>query len=417
MPQTLIEFYDKSPLENIVSSLVIKPEKIIYLGSNCKQMERQKERYLKLLAQKGIEAEIECHAINKNNLEHIQKILSEIAEENSDCAVDLTGGDELSLVAVGTVAGLFQEKRISLHRINLQTRKVIEFFSSGHTIEYHEPTLSVEENIFLYGGVIVYGDEKENRTQIWNWEDGFARDVFTLWDICRSNCGSWNAQTTKLENYSTPDSLHVEITGIRDNEKPVDTYDRPRWIQPWSGWLFKKLAEDKLIFNYAADEDGFSFECKDEQIQKCLTKAGTVLELVTYITASDLVSNDGTPFFNDVMTGVSIDWDGIIHHEGDAESDTENEIDVIAMKGLIPLFISCKNGLVAEDELYKLNTVATRFGGEYARKVLIATYIDKRPGSLKAFRQRAKDMKIELIEDVHMLNDLEFAKQLKRLAV
>ena len=71
------------------------------------------------------------------------------------------------------------------------------------------------------------------------------------------------------------------------------------------------------------------------------------------------------------------------------------------MKGVVPVFISCKNGIIPGDELYKLNTVAEQFGSEYARKVLVATDMGKAAKSRKYFLERARDMGIQIIEDVH----------------
>ena len=56
---------------------------------------------------------------------------------------------------------------------------------------------------------------------------------------------------------------------------------------------------------------------------------------------------------------------------------TANEIDFMLMKGLTPIFIPWKIGQVYDDELYKLESVANRFGGLYAKNVLIATYLGK----------------------------------------
>ena len=47
------------------------------------------------------------------------------------------------------------------------------------------------------------------------------------------------------------------------------------------------------------------------------------------------------------------------------------------MRGVIPVFVSCKNGAVDSNELYKLNTVADRFGSIYAKKIIAATYLGK----------------------------------------
>ena len=71
-----------------------------------------------------------------------------------------------------------------------------------------------------------------------------------------------------------------------------------------------------------------------------------------------------------------LDWDGVI--EDNPQSDVLNEIDVLTMAGNIPTFISCKNGKLDTNgklhALYELETVAQRFGGKYARKVLVVRH-------------------------------------------
>ena len=54
---------------------------------------------------------------------------------------------------------------------------------------------------------------------------------------------------------------------------------------------------------------------------------------------------------------------------------SKNEIDVLLMKDMIPIFISCKNSSFLPEELYKLSAVAKHFGGEYAKKVLVTNYL------------------------------------------
>lgn len=85
-----------------------------------------------------------------------------------------------------------------------------------------------------------------------------------------------------------------------------------------------------------------------------------------FLVALEEKENDGTKTYNDVMNGVYIDWDGDISM-GRYGYDTENEIDVIIMHSIVSVFALCKNGYVDKDELYKLNAVATRFGGKYAK--------------------------------------------------
>lgn len=113
--------------------------------------------------------------------------------------------------------------------------------------------------------------------------------------------------------------------------------------------------------------------------------------------------------------GVSIDWDGMIYDPMDRIPETRNEIDVVLMHGTTPLFISCKNGYIGDDELYKLHTVASRFGGPYARKMLIATDLDRKSlMANRAFVQRAWDMDIYIVTDAAELTAEEFRQTLRQ---
>ena len=118
------------------------------------------------------------------------------------------------------------------------------------------------------------------------------------------------------------------------------------------------------------------------------------------------------------MTGVFIDWDGVMHEEDDPQVDTQNEIDVILTRGLVPLFISCKNGHIDDDELFKLHTVARRFGSRYARVMLIATELDQKgPKADEAFEKRAKDMGIYLVTNAATLSDAGWEAELEKAMV
>ena len=98
---TIVEFYDKTPLENIASGLLCSPDKIILVGDDKKALEKAKKLLSEILKKRGVEAEIVYKAANKNNLGNLVNILSEIIDENEGCTFDLTGGEDLYLVALG----------------------------------------------------------------------------------------------------------------------------------------------------------------------------------------------------------------------------------------------------------------------------------------------------------------------------
>ena len=239
--------------------------------------------------------------------------------------------------------------------------------------------------------------------------------VSKMWNICREDPGLWNARLkvmSCIEKYFTSDLgvfFDTETLKERLEEENIKYVEIESFLKQiyHSDWI------DYLIIN----GDEYSYFYKNEQLKKCLTKAGTILELKVYITALNVKDKDGYSYFNDALCGVHIDWDGVFHNREDIEKDTANEIDVVLTKGIVPIFISCKNGEIKEDELYKLETVADRYGGKHVKKVLISTYFgNKGYESTEYLRQRAKDMKISFIEGVHNIdNDIQFEKMLKKL--
>lgn len=106
----------------------------------------------------------------------------------------------------------------------------------------------------------------------------------------------------------------------------------------------------------------YQFTYKNENIKNYFWDGGSILEMYGF-----LLESETNP--SDCRVGVHIDWDGVFHREWGI--DVLNEIDILSIHNNLPTFISCKMGSVDQMALYELETVATRFGGKYARKVLM----------------------------------------------
>ena len=279
------------------------------------------------------------------------------------------------------------------------------------------PDLTVEQNVILHGGCIVSADQRESGTFQWDFNEEFIHDTEAMWRISSVNPGIWNYQLTMLDKmqefaFFSPDGLEMRVNISTAAERHINT--RSLYLYP--DGVFCQLEREGLLTALENDDVHFYLCFKNEQVKRCLTKAGTILELKTYLIATSLTEQDGSARYNDVMTGVFIDWDGVVHEQSESAVDTENEIDLVLMRGLVPVFVSCKNGAVGEAELYKLNTVASRFGGACARKLLIGTTLGKSDRGKQYFLQRAKDMKIQVLDGVHTLSDEQFRKKLKAFA-
>jgi hypothetical protein len=105
----LIEFLDEKPINNVLSTLYYKPQKIIYIGLVSKN--RFQEKHLPILkafyACKGLNCfEINYQTTNIDNLTDVIQIFETIIEENINQKLifDLSGGEEILLVALGMIA-------------------------------------------------------------------------------------------------------------------------------------------------------------------------------------------------------------------------------------------------------------------------------------------------------------------------
>ena len=399
---TLIEFFDrKSAVENIAGTLVCKPEKVVYIGSNTKRMKRSIENYKFVLNARGLNADFSYVSVSRNNLQAIISAIENVVEANSECTIDISGGDELFLVAVGVILEKYKDK-VEIHRFDVNNNTVRDCNSDGCVLKTASIDLSTDENIRIYGGRVIYTEEKANSTYKWNFSDEFRADVKAMWEICRKDVRAWNSRTNniaKLCNRYLCESA-LEISFKYDEMKGADDF-------------FLGLEKCGVIKNLEIS-DRVSFAFKNGDTVRCLTKAGQLLELITAVTAMELCEK-GTSVYNDVMSGVYIDWDGVVNDDGHA--DVENEMDVILMKGMIPIFVSCKNGEIDSDELYKLSVVSERFGGEYVRKVLVTTRLDELGYKAEYIRARAKDMGIRVVENVDSMSLKEFCDAVAKFSI
>lgn len=408
---TIIEFFDDDAIENVVSALLCAPDKVIFVGDNLDKINSAIKRYTEILSGRGHNTVFEGRGITRNSLMNIVAKLTEIVQSNEDCTIDLAGGDDLYMVAVGIVYSRFPG-RLQLHRFNIRNGNLYDCDADGSTITAAPAVISIEENIKAYGGRIVYDDEEEDATGRWDMNDEFISDMLAMWDICKADPGKWNMQINVLDGYSryidTDNKLTVSI-----NKDLVKAVLEERGIKTrFISGLLNALAKKGLIKSLVINENQVNFTYKNMQVKKCLTKAGQILELFVTYKAETCKDKDGTKTYNDVMTGVVIDWDGLIPA---GTPNVENEIDVLLMRGLIPVFISCKNGQVDVDELYKLESVAKRFGGKYAKKVLVASELDKMGKKGDYIMARAKEMNIRVIDDIDKMSESGINKAIRSL--
>lgn len=401
MAMTYVEFFDKPFIENICVSLIKIPDRIVLVGGDKNVLEKHKERYEKLFIARGHRVEFVLKGVNKNNLNNIVECLSDIVMAYDDLAFDLTGGGELYLTAMGIVFERYKDKNIQMHKYNIKSSRLIDCDADGNTVDTGAlPMLSVKENISLYGGSVMHYDAGLSDCS----DEEFTGVIDTMWEICKKNPKAWNTRVSFFEYllalpYTQKQELSFEVDIKRALLSTRKTLDNKFLSSLMAKGLITYELTDKLL----------RVNFKNQTVRRCLSKSGQLLEFRVLITAVSAVDKKGQPIYTDALSGVFIDWDG---EKKENVPNTENEVDIILMRGAVPVFISCKNGYTDADELYKLHTVAENFGGSYSVKSLIAGSPSELSNGAK---HRGIDMGLKIIDCVHTLSEEELVRRLSEL--
>lgn len=378
-----VEFFDENPIENVVTSLKYKVDKTLFFGyeSMLEENKRCVEKFLKEIC--GV-LEVEFCIVDDVDLAGIMDTISNVVNHDLELGhrvfFDLTGGESLPLVAFGIIS---KDLMAPMHMYDIQSNKMYEYGYEGSPLlselaEYDPISLNLDEFISLYGGTINYRMHKDFKD---TWSDEDIKDVVDMWNLSRNYKRKWVHYSALFRKFMPDYRLNVQVdakqflTEINKNKMlgSIATFNQ-----------FLDACESAGFLKDVCHENGvYSYTYKNESIKNYFWDGGSILEMYAFLKEShENISND-------CRVGVHIDWDGVIHNM--PGKDVLNEIDIMSINDNLPTFISCKIGNVDQMALYELETVANRFGGKYAKKVLVVAK-DVAPGHLL----RAEEMGIEV---------------------
>lgn len=378
-----VEFFDENPIENVVTSLHYRVDKTVFFGYANMVTDHQKytERFLKEIC--GVR-EVKFCVVDNFDLTDIMNTISRVVRqdirEGHKVFFDLTGGESLPLVAFGILS---RELSAPMHTYDVHSGQLHEYGYAGSallskTAQYDPIELNLDSFISLYGGTINYRmhkDFKDTRRT----ED--MTDVVNMWNLSRQYGENWVHYSALLRKFVPDEQLTVH-TGA---QKMSEQFRK----LPVTGGMetFHRFLDDCQSLGFLEQvrhENGvYHYRYKNPSIKNYFWDGGSILEMYAFLKEA---RESGA---NDCRIGVHIDWDGVIHNS--AGKDVLNEIDIMSVKDNLPTFISCKIGNVDQRALYELEAIANRFGGKYARKVLVIAK-DMAPGHIL----RAREMGIEV---------------------
>ena len=385
---TNIEFLDTEPIDNVITALHFKVDKTIFIGYQDvkNEYERQTENFLKTHC--GVK-EVEFRVVSEMDLQNAIETLREVIEAEKEAGnqvfFDITGGEGLILVAFGMLA---QEYRLPIHQYDIVSDRLYELnpeeispISSYSELKKEKVQLDLDTYIKMQGAVI---SGKKIAGEMDTSNPFFMKKVEKLWEVLCDYRERWNSYTEVLGSVFKTDTLYADA--IVDSSRVRDLNSFQTYLERIKGTgAIYKLRMTNLQKENGLERVRISFFYESEDIKHCLIKSGNTLELHTF----QMMKKHAF----DCRQSVMIDWDGVEHrYKG---MDVLNEIDVLCIEGNIPTFISCKGGRMddgqALDPMYELLTVAERFGGKYAKKVLAVVHPLK-----DVYVSRAEEMGIEI---------------------
>ncbi len=389
---TVIECFDRCPLVNIAATLAARPAELVLIGRGV-DVSRPAAVYRTLLKAKGFQTVVQAHTLPVD-LREATQALTALVKSHAACAIDIVGGDEALLAAAGIVYHTVGEASLSLWCTDIE-QQTVEDLTHHRTLPIPAELLTVSDLIRLHGGSV-----RQTATLL---DDRDDRDIDTLWALAKADNTAWNTRLMYLNEFEkragiNSARLSVTLKG-RSLKGAVNRFSQKR---EQLGMLLRALHRRGLLTELY-DGDDLQYTYKNAAVREALSGAGNILEMKVLAEARRARRN-GEQVFHDCVRGVTIDWDG------NGPSRTHNEIDVIAMHGLTPVFISCKNGHVAEAEMYKLAAVAHRFGGTTVRKMLVVT--DLPAEKRAAAHDRAASLGITLIDNAEDLSSDEWRQKL-----
>lgn len=385
---TLIELYDERAIENILAPDMFHPRRIIYLCP--REVLRDHTRQQKLAAfyrKRGWEPELIFVGTSLFEADRILRQLFTIEEKYPDCAIDVTGGSDAALFAAGMFAA-----RKGVPAFTYSRRKNRFYDISGADFAddlYCDLAYSIEDFFLMAGGTLLPG-------RVDNHILSQYLPYFDLFFSCFLRFRhEWPTIISYIQRISPAEYGQIpplDITGsytVKGERGSRNSANED---------ALQELAQIGFIQDLTIIPDQqVSFRFRDVHTRAWLRDVGSVLELYTYKACVDAA------IFHDVISSAVVRWDDVLGH-----GSVLNEIDVMAARGVIPLFLSCKACDIKTEALNELAILRDRFGGKGAKAVIVTT-----ESCNAAARHRAAQLGIAVID----LEELKTGQLVHRLKV
>ena len=376
MIDILINQVDEHNESNILATQEFNPSVVYFIKDKDSE---EKMKTLRLYYEKNFKKiKIEELLVEEGDKERLEEIISRLKEKNKNILINLTGGKRINSLILLDLC--IKEKLIALY-INIKKKIIYEFKDNIKIYEKTFEDLEIDDIVKASGGKII-----EDSSELCN-----KKDLIYFAEKISSNLELWHKYKQQLYESSIfehdsneTQRIYIHTQTLEDEE--INLLDK----------ILSKFKEMNEI-SYKKEKNRVVVNFNNEYLKAFIFKSGTWLEIETNKLINSIEEID------EAKNGVMFLWN-------DGNQSVRNELDVVAVKDSVPIFISCKDSdKYNEMALNELNVYAAKFGGENSYKILVAT---KEP--IKSpVRTRAKEMGIHLI--IFDGNEEKFIKEIKSI--
>lgn len=358
MIDILINQVDEHNENNILATKELNP-KIVYF---IKDKSYNKVDALKNYYEKNFKnIKLYFFDIEEGDINSLKELLNDI--KNKNIIVNLTGGKRINSLIL---LNFCLKNNLKSLYIDIKEKILYEF--KDNTVSVLNKVfddLEIDDIVKASGGTII-----EDSSQLCN-----KKDLIFFSDQISKNISLWQKHKQKLydSNIFEHDLYNQQKIYIHTNNLSKNEIKLLNLILD----NFVKMQEISL----KRDTNKITVYFLNNYLKAFIFKSGTWLEIET----NNLINKIDE--IDESKNGVMFLWN-------DNNEIVKNEVDVVAVKDSVPIFISCKDSdKYNEMALNELNVYAEKFGGNNSYKFLVAT---KAP--IKSpVKVRAKEMGINII--------------------
>ncbi|MBQ4284730.1 MAG: DUF1887 family protein [Lachnospira sp.] len=356
-----IDFFGADVTSMLVPIHSTKPDKVYFLVDPAYHTMHDVKLIQSAIMEWKIVKEVELVKVDSGDIEDINRRLDEIVGKHEEkIYIDLTGGHELMIACGYSVC-----KKADVVPIYADIRKGVVYDVNSKNVLCKVDHIGLSDYLNAVGAKQLNGSHSTPK-------DDLKDSVLNMGRVIFADLNRWHA-------------LHSYLTA---NVKPdLDTVRIPKNIMYHS----KRYDVSKLIDAFC--ENGFAvlvgknlYRFADAASKEYMITFGIWLEMFVYFKVKE--------YYDETCLGAIIDW-----NESDYIDTEDNEIDVMAIKDSVPVFISCKMKKIVASEVYEVGFLADRLGGSSAKAIMATTFPVRTEGDgVKGIYQRLKKMRVGFVE-------------------